>query len=102
MSKILVFLCVIVVQVSFSASYSVNIEIQLGGLKQIKQCDCDYHPGGCVISVAPPDGWKCFCQYKGAWTCSAYAQQCNTRETCPGECYSKECCERGGGDCGGY
>merc|ERR1712133_235511 len=32
-------------------------------------CDCDYHPGGCTISQAPPEGWKCKCRYKGFWTC---------------------------------
>ena len=29
-----------------------------------EDCDCDYHPGGCIISAAPPEGWKCHCQYK--------------------------------------
>ena len=29
-----------------------------------EDCDCEYHSGGCVISEAPPEGWKCHCQYK--------------------------------------
>ena len=51
---------------------------------------------------APPEGWKCDCIYKGAWTCSGVAMQCDHDETCPGDCYSRECCQHGGGDCGGY
>jgi hypothetical protein len=31
-----------------------------------EDCDCAYHPGGCVISTAPPEGWKCYCQYKAS------------------------------------
>ena len=40
--------------------------------------------------------------YKGAWTCRGYPIQCDHDEECPGDCYSHECCQQGGGDCGGY
>ena len=33
---------------------------------------------------------------------SLVAMQCDHDETCPGDCYSRECCQHGGGDCGGY
>ncbi|PQK13548.1 hypothetical protein BB8028_0004g04790 [Beauveria bassiana] len=65
-------------------------------------CDCDYHPGGCVISKAPKEGWKCKCRYKGAWTCDGLELQCDKGETCPANCSSHACCLEGGGDCGGY
>ncbi|EFY96291.1 hypothetical protein X797_008280 [Metarhizium robertsii] len=65
-------------------------------------CDCDYHPGGCTISKAPPAGWKCKCRYKGAWTCDGLQIQCDATESCPVNCFSRACCLEGGGDCGGY
>ena len=51
---------------------------------------------------APPEGWKCLCVYKVLWTCQGYPIQCDEGETCPGDCFSHECCDHGGGDCGGY
>merc|ERR1712117_454434 len=67
-------------------------------------CDCDYHPGGCIISVSPPEGFKCRCVYKGAWTCGGYAVGCDPDEMdyCNGKCYGQKCCKLGGGDCQGY
>merc|ERR1711963_1275274 len=67
-------------------------------------CDCDYHPGGCLISVAAPEGFKCRCVYRGAWTCRGYAVGCDEHEMhlCKGNCYSRTCCMIGNGDCGAY
>jgi len=69
-------------------------------------CDCDYYPGGCIISEAPPSGFKCRCLYMGFWTCTGQAIGCDAQEKndgyCPGDCYSIDCCNYGGGDCGGY
>jgi hypothetical protein len=65
-------------------------------------CDCDYHPGGCTISWPAEVGYKCRCEYRGFWTCRATEIRCNSGEDCPGNCWTKECCEQGGGDCGGY
>jgi len=69
-------------------------------------CDCDYYPGGCIISEPAPSEFKCVCQYMGFWTCNGYAVGCTQTEIsngyCPGDCYSVNCCNYGGGDCGGY
>ena len=65
-------------------------------------CDCDYHAGGCAISRAARQGFKCRCIYKGAWTCSGWSVGCSDDENCPGGDSSREACKLGGGDCGGY
>merc|ERR1711973_960115 len=70
--------------------------------QQEPDCDCDYHLGGCAISQAPPKGWKCVCVFDIVWHCHGWAEQCNENEECPADCFSQECCQRGGGDCGGY
>ena len=67
-------------------------------------CDCDYHPGGCKISTVPPSGAGCQCKYKGAWTCGGYITRCVDpgSKYCEKPDYSKNTCQQGGGDCGGY
>eukprot|EP00092_Neocalanus_flemingeri_P006813 GFUD01007357.1.p1 GENE.GFUD01007357.1~~GFUD01007357.1.p1 ORF type:complete len:201 (-),score=25.95 GFUD01007357.1:56-658(-) len=83
--------------------YSATILLLLAiCLPSVFCCDCDYHPGGCTISRASRPGWKCVCNYKGAWTCGGFGVQCAEGETCPADCYTSQCCYRGGGDCGGY
>eukprot|EP00092_Neocalanus_flemingeri_P024842 GFUD01026938.1.p1 GENE.GFUD01026938.1~~GFUD01026938.1.p1 ORF type:complete len:218 (-),score=13.93 GFUD01026938.1:51-704(-) len=83
--------------------YSATILLLLAiCLPSVFCCDCDYHNGGCTISIAARLGWKCVCNYKGAWTCGGYAVQCDEGETCPANCSDSQCCHRGGGDCGGY
>merc|ERR1719186_766330 len=66
-------------------------------------CDCDYwySNGGCQISKAAPPGYKCYCSYRGFWTCSGWATQCESYESCPGYCSTSTCCNQGGGDCDG-
>jgi len=65
-------------------------------------CDCDYHRGGCSISIAPAGGHKCHCVYRGFWACHGKEFQCEADEACPANCRSRSCCINGGGDCGGY
>merc|ERR1712126_397746 len=79
-----------------------NCGSPLGDSVSSADCDCDYHPGGCIISTPAPVGFKCVCVYKGFWTCGGYAEGCSHDDTCEENCYSKECCIEGGGDCGGY
>eukprot|EP00092_Neocalanus_flemingeri_P038393 GFUD01041799.1.p1 GENE.GFUD01041799.1~~GFUD01041799.1.p1 ORF type:complete len:226 (+),score=14.56 GFUD01041799.1:66-743(+) len=56
----------------------------------------------CLPYVAPLNGWKCMCENKGLWPCGGVSQQCIAIWKCPADCFSRDCCERGGGDCGGY
>ncbi|XP_064092233.1 uncharacterized protein LOC135205469 [Macrobrachium nipponense] len=65
-------------------------------------CDCDYYPGGCIITKAAPPGFKCQCEYRGVWTCSGTAYPCVGKEKCPGNLADHCACRLGGGDCGGY
>ena len=67
-------------------------------------CDCEYHPGGCKISTIPPSGAGCECVYKGAWTCGGSITRCVNpgSKYCENPDYSKNTCQQGGGDCGGY
>ncbi len=65
-------------------------------------CDCNYHSGGCVISRGAASGNVCKCVYKGAWTCSGFEVGCPSGHHCAGGCTSRQCCNDGGGDCGGY
>lgn len=66
-------------------------------------CDCDYHSGGCSISVPPPGGTACHCDY-GLWSCSGFVTECldSTNDSCinPGTNYWT--CMQGQGDCGAY
>ncbi|KAK7066460.1 hypothetical protein SK128_025012 [Halocaridina rubra] len=63
---------------------------------------CEYHRGGCVVSVAAPVGFKCQCHYVGAWSCTGTAYPCVGKEQCPGYLADYCACKLGGGDCGGY
>ena len=73
-------------------------------------CDCNYHSnsifssGGCKISVPPPRGYACKCKYLGAWTCGGTMQLCSDVNSsfCKNPDSSKDTCNQGGGDCGGY
>ena len=66
-------------------------------------CDCDHRSGGCVIVSKAPRGLACRCKF-GEWTCSGLIQNCRNRNSpkCRNPDASKESCELGGGDCGGY
>ena len=44
---------------------------------------------------------SCLC-FQGLYTCGGAAIQCEKPEECPGECFTRTCCNIGGGDCGGY
>merc|ERR1712096_85915 len=79
-----------------------SLLLLFGCISNVFCCDCDYHPGGCIISTAPKEGWKCVCEYQGFFTCSGHAQQCESGQTCPADCATRSCCLVGGGDCGGY
>jgi len=77
--------------------------LNFGWLEGItKGCKCDYHPGGCSISQAPAKGYGCYCSYQGAWTCGGQRFKCPSKLNCPADCYDRQCCLQGGGDCGGY
>lgn len=67
-------------------------------------CDCDYHPGGCSISRAPPPYTACRCIYKGAWTCGGRITRCKNENSryCKQPDKSVNTCILGGGDCSGY
>eukprot|EP00123_Amoebidium_parasiticum_P009089 comp19232_c0_seq1/m.22001 comp19232_c0_seq1/g.22001 ORF comp19232_c0_seq1/g.22001 comp19232_c0_seq1/m.22001 type:complete len:465 (-) comp19232_c0_seq1:721-2115(-) len=66
-------------------------------------CDCDYHSGGCSISVTAPVGYACECRYRGLWTCGGTAKRCDLNQAkCTQPDKTKEACVLGGGDCGGY
>ena len=67
-------------------------------------CDCDYHPGGCVVSKPAPEGQACKCSYKGAWTCGGSVTACSDSSSplCTNPDTSKAACALGGGDCKGY
>ena len=74
-------------------------------------CDCEYHSGGCVINSAPASDLLCKCVYKDFWNCEGYPIGCDPNDDPDGCCAdgghaslsaSKQCCKRGGGDCGGY
>jgi len=67
-----------------------------------RSCDCSYSLGGCKVSKAPPAGYACHCRYQGYWTCGAVLKKCSDGDECPAGCTSKDCCKKGGGDCGGY
>jgi len=72
------------------------------------ECDCDYEPGGCVISTAAPAGKACKCIYRGAWTCGGEVTSCGAmakagfQHLCDKPDKSILACSMGGGDCGGY
>jgi hypothetical protein len=67
-------------------------------------CDCDYHPGGCVISKLAPVGKACKCTYKGGWTCGGSTVACKsaTSPYCKRPDTTVNSCKQGGGDCDGY
>jgi len=67
-----------------------------------RSCDCSYSHGGCKISIPPPAGFTCHCQNHGYYTCGSVLRRCDEGANCPADCTSKDCCKRGGGDCGGY
>jgi len=67
------------------------------------QCDCDYHAGGCTISMAAPNGAACKCSYKGWFTCGGDVVHCSESSAlCVAPDMSKDSCKIGGGDCDGY
>ena len=64
------------------------------------ECDCR-DAGGCIISSAPPYGYKCEC--KLSWRgCDGAPKKCDDSDVgtpgCKG-CFGEECCS---GNCGGY
>ena len=67
-------------------------------------CDCDYHPGGCVISKPAASGSACKCSYKGGWTCGGSVTACRSSSSalCRSPDTSVASCVQGGGDCDGY
>jgi len=55
-------------------------------------CDCDYHPGGCIISKAPPIGYWCHCTESDG-TCDGRAEKCvSVGWKCPENCRDFKCC----------
>jgi len=74
-------------------------------------CDCKEASGGCIISLAPPYGYRCECMYKvllGFRYCAGVPKKCDDSDVGKsyGEkdmgcksCFEKECCL---GNCEGY
>lgn len=69
-----------------------------------RDCRCDYHKGGCSIAEPAPPGQACKCRYVFLWTCRGDLTSCTSpgSEKCSQPDSSKESCDQGGGDCGGY
>lgn len=69
-----------------------------------RDCRCDYHKGGCSIAEPAPPGQACKCRYVFLWTCRGDLTACQSTasEKCSQPDSSKQSCEQGGGDCGGY
>lgn len=87
--------------------YTVHSCVQGGGDcngYRTATCDCDYHPGGCSISQAPPPYTACKCLYKGFWTCGGEITRCRDENSyfCRTPDTSFNTCLLGGGDCDGY
>ena len=60
-------------------------------------CDCSYKfYHGCKIINAAPAGFTCQCRYIGFWTCQGIPRKCDEDDYCPADCFSHECCIRGG------
>jgi len=68
------------------------------------KCDCDYHPGGCSLSLPAPRFQTCKCKYKGGWTCGGdLVTSCNRASNyCINPDLSLQTCILGHGDCLGY
>ena len=68
------------------------------------KCDCDYHPGGCSLSLPAPRFQTCDCKYKGGWTCGGdLVTSCNRASNyCINPDLSLQTCTLGKGDCLGY
>jgi glycerophosphoryl diester phosphodiesterase len=80
-----------------------SIPVSTTSLSSPDKCDCDYHKGGCTISWPAPSGKACKCKYKGFWTCGGSLVSCNiSHPKCASPDESKEACQLGKGDCGGY
>lgn len=79
-----------------------------------RDCSCDYRQtgtsfllvpkGGCRINTPALPNQACRCRYMGAWTCRGDVTGCSNSNAsqCRAPDGSKESCELGGGDCGGY
>jgi len=68
-----------------------------------QKCDCNYHPGGCMISWPAPSGKACKCEYNFLWTCGGSLVTCDYSNTkCANPDASKAACLLGRGDCGAY
>lgn len=69
-----------------------------------KDCRCNYHKGGCTIAEPAPAQRACKCTYIPLWTCRGDLTNCQNSASakCNAPDGSKESCEQGGGDCGGY
>jgi|GEM_PF-2793004 len=67
-------------------------------------CSCNYHKGGCTIAEPAPAQRACKCRYMGFWTCRGDVTNCQNSSSakCNAPDGSKESCNQGGGDCGGY
>jgi hypothetical protein len=85
------------------AKPSTPIPVSKFSESSIDKCDCDYHPGGCIISWPAPTGKACQCTYKPLWTCKGSLVACDASlPKCSKPDESKEACELGKGDCDGY
>jgi glycerophosphoryl diester phosphodiesterase len=86
------------------AKPSTSIPVSNATIPPIDKCDCDYNPGGCMISWPAPSGKACECQYKSLmWTCEGSLVNCDiSHPKCSIPDESKEACELGQGDCDGY
>ncbi|GLC58405.1 hypothetical protein PLESTB_001355200 [Pleodorina starrii] len=67
-------------------------------------CDCNYHSGGCSMSIVPSPATACHCSYKGWWTCTGWVVACADWNDyyCQNPGGNWNTCHQGGGDCGAY
>lgn len=85
------------------AKPSTPIPLSDNSVSLLETCDCNYQPGGCVISQAAPSGKACQCHYKLIWTCEGSLINCDiSLSKCFKPDRSKASCELGQGDCDGY
>ncbi|XP_029440463.1 uncharacterized protein LOC115080440 isoform X2 [Rhinatrema bivittatum] len=70
----------------------------------LDRCDCEYHSGGCRVSVAAPPFTACRCFTAFFWTCAGRLVHCKDGNAgnCTNPDTSKASCLEGGGNCGGY
>ncbi|XP_029440461.1 uncharacterized protein LOC115080439 [Rhinatrema bivittatum] len=70
----------------------------------LDSCDCEYHSGGCKVSMAAPPHTACRCYRSFFWSCTGTLVHCKDGNAgnCSNPDTSKASCLEGGGNCVGY